>query len=64
MDAVTRFLREWPESSSNRFELYVTDKGEQALDNAWPLFSADAARSGADHPECWQTKPATNGAAR
>ena len=27
----------------NRFELYVTDKGREALDDAWPLFSADAA---------------------
>lgn len=26
-----------------RFELHVTDKGRAALDNAWPLFSADAA---------------------
>lgn len=29
--------------SSRKFELYVTDKGREALDNAWPLFSADAA---------------------
>jgi hypothetical protein len=29
--------------TAQHFELYVTDKGRAALDNAWPLFSDDAA---------------------
>jgi hypothetical protein len=29
--------------TATRFELYVTDEGLAALDNAWPLFSPDAA---------------------
>jgi hypothetical protein len=37
--------------SATRFELYITDKGLAALDDAWPLFSADAATwTTAGHP--------------
>ena len=37
--------------TDRRFELHVTDKGLVALDNAWPLFAADAATwRPAEHP--------------